>query len=190
MYNRPDAVILYVIHLKNMTRLRYGTKTLLVLIAICALALGWYAKAKSDALTRTKAAARLQLLGCQTLRDTEFERMISSSISVNGLKKTRVSPLIKKDTSLPNWYQKLLGPEMFWKYQTVALPQQPSFKLNEIANEIADLNFLENLIVYENDFSENDLETFSQKFNNINIKTRSAAKFRFSVYGVDSVKFE
>ena len=88
----PDAVILYVIRLKNMSRIRFGTKALLAMVAICALVLGYYAKTKSDARVRSLAAKRLHVLGCQTLLDTEFDGMTSASFSVNGLTKTFVYP--------------------------------------------------------------------------------------------------
>ena len=98
--------------------------------------------------------------------------------------------MIKKDNSLPSWYQKLLGNEIFQQYKTVVVPRRPSFKLQDIVDEITDLNFVKNLIVYDNDFEQNELEQFSEEFNNINIEIRSSAKFQFSVYDDGSVTFE
>ena len=133
---------------------------MLLIIATCCVALGYLTRFKLAANRQIAAVEKLTELECRAFTEIEFVSILPAETVVNGRPLMADTPLVRARHHIPAWYESFLGEKLLYQYSVLIIPSQPKFKFSDIENELKNLIYLNQLIVFKDDFDNGELERF------------------------------
>ena len=155
--------------------LRFRIRTILAFIAICCVVLGTYAHYKRCAALQFAAVSELRAKGCAIYNQFDGAGGASQfqfvSITVNGAPMAPLAPTINPPPVRKKryWYERWFGEELFHKYTVAVTPHDPKFELSNIFGELRSLPYLDELVVYNDNFLVVEVEQLKKEFPQLTI---------------------